>query len=621
MYYPFYGRPEMKDNSKKIHLKDCGFTKGGKRYSYYALAEANKVDGKNQKKVIKYLGELTEAQVESYRYALRGINEGKGTLVDIDEVTFESRKNFLDVAVLHALWTRLGLSRAFLPPSMHPRKDVATAQVAEILTLSKLLQPSSSTGTVEWVQSTYLPELLKIEPEKYNRMKIFNELAEIAGRKTQIESRLLEIARNQDNVEFEIFFVDGTTTYFEGTHCHLGRPGKDKTTGFKTHQILIMLLTDRAGLPCAWDVCDGSEKEVSKFEDLAARICKDHKITNITYCFDRGFASLKNFKLIDGFLSRFSSGIDKDQIAKVFDVEKFQSTKAQILEHAKNLAECLVPEKREARRSIAPNDGFSTADGERYYKELGVQGNYRHIAGFSVEIFHAAQENRVQDQTEAFLKISDLNAELASAKRDRDLDVVAKKIDTILEDHKMQNLITYTIVPSSVKSGSTLIQSCAIHPTLNKDEWHKAGLLDGIFIYITDHIEKTATGSFEVSAYDVTRHYKDKYVIEQNFRDLKNIINIRPLFVRLPEHVRALIGISVVAQFINISITRKLAKIGITLREFYSLLNKSATVAILKTPKRTINKLIQTQPKLLQALDVLGIKDSVFSSATMAILN
>ena len=611
----------MKDNSKKIHLKDCGFTKNGKKYNYYALAEANKVEGKNQKKVIKYLGELTESQVESYRYALKNINEGKGSVVDIDDVIFESRKNYLDVAVLHALWIQLGFSQAFFPPSAHPRRDVSTGQVAEILTLSKLLQPSSNIGTTDWVQSTYLPELMKIDSEKYNRMKIFNELAGIAGRKTQIENRLLEIAANQGNSEFEIFFVDGTTTYFEGTHCELGKPGKDNTTGFKTHQILIMLLTDRTGFPCAWDVCDGSEKEVSKFEALAERICKEHEITNITYCFDRGFASLKNFKTIDGFLSRFITGIDKDQIAKVFDAEKFQSTKTRILEHAKVLSEISEPTKREAKRSIAPNDGFYTADGERYYKELGVQGRYRHIAGFSVEIFQAAQENREQNQIESFLKISDLNAELACAKRDRDLDVVTKKIDKILEDHQMQNLITYAIIPSSVNSSKAIVQSCIIRPALNHDEWYKAGLLDGIFIYITDHIETKPTGAFEVSAYDVTRHYKDKYVIEQNFRDLKNIINIRPLFVRLPEHVRALIGISIVAQFINIFITRRLAKIEMPLREFYSLLDKSSAVAVLKTPKRTLNKLIQTQPKLLQALDVLGVKDFVFSSATMAILN
>ena len=50
---------------------------------------------------------------------------------------------------------------------------------------------------------------------------------------------------------------------------------------------------------------------------------------------------------------------------------------------------------------------------------------------------------------------------------------------------------------------------------------------------------------YKVSAADITRHYKDKYVIEQNFRDLKNVIDLRPLFVWLPEHVRASVAISV----------------------------------------------------------------------------
>lgn len=110
-------------------------------------------------------------------------------------------------------------------------------------------------------------------------------------------------------------------------------------------------------------------------------------------------------------------------------------------------------------------------------------------------------------------------------------------------------------------------------------------------------------------------------MIEQNFRDLKNIVNIRPLFVRLPEHVRALIGISVVAQFMNAFLTRKLTTIDMSLHEFYCLLEKSAAVATLKTPKRSFNKLIQTQPKLTQALEVIGLKDFAPSSQTMAILN
>lgn len=104
-------------------------------------------------------------------------------------------------------------------------------------------------------------------------------------------------------------------------------------------------------------------------------------------------------------------------------------------------------------------------------------------------------------------------------------------------------------------------------------------------------------------------------------KDLKNIINIRPLFVRLPEHVRALVGISVVAQFMNVFIARKLETIGMSLREFYFLLDKSASVAVLKTPKRIFTKLVKTQPQLIKALEVIGLKNSVFSDRTMATMN
>jgi transposase len=73
------------------------------------------------------------------------------------------------------------------------------------------------------------------------------------------------------------------------------------------------------------------------------------------------------------------------------------------------------------------------------------------------------------------------------------------------------------------------------------EEWDQACKLDGVFVYITDHKEQK-NGAFVISAYDVVNHYKNKYVIENDFRYLKNIIDIRPLFVRLPEHVKAAVS-------------------------------------------------------------------------------
>ena len=365
--------------SKKLHLKDCSFTRRGVRYPYYGIAESTFVDGKNQKKIIKYLGALTPMQAESYRNMLNGINEGKEGIIDIEDLEFEGRKDFLNVFVLHSLWEQLQLNKMF---PVSPTKEVTTAQVAEILTIAKLLKPASNIKTVDWFNQTFLPNLLQIDETKYNRMKIFNELSLINLSQSSIEEHLLRFSRKATKGEFEIYFVDGTTTYFEGIECPLGRAGKDKTNGYKTHMILILLVTDKNGSPCVWDVFNGSEREISKFKDIAQRICRDYGVTNITFCFDRGFASSKNFNAIEGFLSHFISGLDKDQIANVIDIESFQIIKNKLLERsqAKDNAE---------KKVRMPIEGFYTADGYRFYKELGVKGDYRHIAGFNSEIHEA----------------------------------------------------------------------------------------------------------------------------------------------------------------------------------------------------------------------------------------
>ena len=112
--------------SKKLHLKDCSFTRRGVRYPYYGIAESTFVDGKNQKKIIKYLGALTPMQAESYRNMLNGINEGKEGIIDIEDLEFEGRKDFLNVFVLHSLWEQLQLNKMF---PVSPTKEVTLSLI------------------------------------------------------------------------------------------------------------------------------------------------------------------------------------------------------------------------------------------------------------------------------------------------------------------------------------------------------------------------------------------------------------------------------------------------------------------------------------------------------------
>ena len=605
------GRNKKLATEKWLHLKDSSTTRNGVKYRSYSIAESAFVNGKNQKRNIKSLGPLTPEQADSYRAMLKNLNEKNENIVDASELLFEERKDFLNVAVLHQLWERFEFSRLFPQAS---QKEVSTGQIAEILTLAKLLKPSSHVKTVDWVQETMLSEILNINSDKYNRMKIFNELSLIEESKFRIEKKLFEQAKKNSNDEFDLYFVDGTTTFFEGTDCSLGEPGKDKTTGFKTHIILILIVTDKNGFPCAWEVCSGNKKEISEFKTLAVRMGKEYNIKNITFCFDRGFASTSNFEMIEGFASKFISGLDKNQIADIFNIESFQKTKHLLLE--RNLQE--THETIGANRKRLPIDGFYTSDGNRYYKELGVTGEYRHIIGFNAEISQAELATRTRHQAASLLAIANLNEELSAAKKDRDLDVIEKKVEEILSSNKMQKIISFKIIPIRITHKGKHYQSAKIECSVNNEEWAQTCWLDGVFVYITDHIEQR-NGAFVMSAYDVTTHYKNKYVIENDFRDLKNVIDIRPLFVRLPEHVKAAISLCMIAQFINIYIGKELKQINMSVSKFYELLNKSASVAKLTIGKRIFKKQIQISEELKLALKTLGISAPQLSNDIAAL--
>lgn len=583
---------------KFLHLKNCSVKRDGVTYPYYGIAESQFVNGKNQKRIIKYLGLLNEDQIISYRNLLKAINSGEPGVFSIEEVTYESSKDFLNVFVLHSIWERLGLHEVFPNNS---KKELQSGHVAEILSLAKLVNPTCATKTVDWFEHTYLPDILQIDSSKYNRMKIFNELEAIDKAHEKIEQKLIFLSQSLNPGDFKIFFLDGTTTFFEGTHCDLAKPGEDKTTGYRSHIILILLVTDAKGYPVAWEVCSGNERETIKFQTLAERLCKKYKIKNFTFCFDRGFASAKNFNSMPGYSAKFISGLDKNQIAKVFNVEGFQTTRKALIEYHDNFDS--------SKKVSLPINGFYSSNGEKFFKELGVSDTYRHVVGFSVEICGAMQRQRQQNQFSAIQKISELNEELLEAKGNRDIDVVSKRVEKILEAHQMTQFINYRCVPKAIKYKGNFIQSCKIEVVVDLAAFEKASDNDGLFVYVTDHVEKK-DGHFILSAYDIINHYRNKYIIEKDFRNIKNLLNLRPLFVRLDGHVRALITATVLGQFINVFIEQMLKPLEMTSESFLEKLKYYSPAAKLRGAGKTIIKHLQISEEVKTAIHQLGISDS-----------
>ncbi len=89
---------------------------------------------------------------------------------------------------------------------------------------------------------------------------------------------------------------------------------------------------------------------------------------------------------------------------------------------------------------------------------------------------------------------------------------------------------------------------------LNKERIQKEARYDGKYVLQT---------STDLSSEEVARAYKNLWMIEHAFRDIKDIFKIRPIFHWTPSRVRGHIFICFLAFLLTVTLQRKLSEIGV----------------------------------------------------------
>ena len=592
-------------HKRRIHLlRQPRTTKARGLVEYYSLATCFYENGKNQKKILYGIGELTKEQAEQYRLFLRAINGQveAGNLVDLDAVIFGDEKQYLDVLAMDAIWHRLGLEKVFSSDRTNGQL-ISTENVARVLTLNRLLHPSSKVRTVDWLKGTLLPEIMSIDARAYDRNKVFRELTTIHKTKEKIE-RLFWKYSQKEKGKFDVYYFDGSTSWFEGSKCLLAEADIEKTRGFFPKVIGLMLITDNQGFPVAWEIVNGHTKDTTALKNFVDRIAKEFGITEITYCFDRGVASEKNFSIITSCKSKYISAIRDNQIKTVFDLEKFRLTRVKITDKICELEESPTTGQK-PRRRIVGIDGFYSLDYNIFFKDLGIVDRKRYVVSFNYELFIKQHHERQERIERTLLAISEKNEALKTAKRDRDYNATERDLLDIFSKHRVGTYFDYSLKPLT---SSNKAQSFKIECQIKQAKIQEDQLTDGILVFITDHIEMLNSVDFVVSAADIIGHYKGKHVVENAFREMKSFIALRPIYVWTEEHVKAHYDISIIACFINNYINVKIKGMDKSLRDFHSHLKKAGRVAQLATPAGTaIFKLKKVSEETRRYFKKIGI--------------
>jgi transposase len=520
-----------------MHLSYSFSTYKGKKYKSYAIAESYREGKKVKKRTVWPIGKLTDQQAAQIKLILKVAKGQDQVLTQLKHIVVKDSKAYLDIAVVNELWDYWQLDQAF--DFQITDSALSTPLVAKILTINRCTDPCSHYSVPKWAKQNALAQVLNTDLGALNDDKIYYELDKIHQNHFAIENYLFKQTYLKNSASYQYIDYDLSTSYFVGYTCKLSAFGKGKIECRGRRQVLLGVLINNEGYPFKWDVFPGNTAEVKTLKQNIDACKTRFKLSgaNVTLVFDRGIISDDNAQLIEDAKMKYISALDRNQIA--------------------GCGIDLNPFKKISTEDVSPKpEGFKKYDDQLYFYDHGVIDNKRFIVGFNPTLFVEDRKNRKEkiDFFEAYLKTE--NKTLKNAQRDRKRQATQGRILNELKRLKIKKYyedpILYPIVvKKQLKNGTVKsVESFRVQVNKKADIIVADKLLDGVCVFITNHIERQGRG-FKVSPSKVIGAYRNKTKIEDVFKNVKSFLKIRPFFVNTEKHVKAVYSICILAYFLN----------------------------------------------------------------------
>ena len=508
-----------------------------KVYKSYSIAESYREGKKVKKRTIWSIGKLTDRQADQIRLILKVAQSEDEVVTRLKDIVVKESKAYLDIALVNELWNYWQLDQAFdFEISDSP---LSTPLMAKILTINRCTDPCSHYSVPKWAKQNALAKVLNMDLSGLNDDKIYYELDKIHQNHFSIENYLFKQTYLKHYGSYQYINYDLTTSYFVGYKCKLSAFGKGKAECRGRRQVLLGVLINDEGYPFKWDVFPGNTAEVKTLKRNINACKARFKLSgaNVTLVFDRGIISDDNAQMIEDAKMKYISALDRNQIP--------------------GCGVDLTPFKQISTDDVSPKpDGFKKYDDELYFHDHGVIGDKRFIVGFNPALFAEDRKNRKEKIRffETYLKNE--NKDLKNAQRDRKLKATEGRVLNELKRLKIKKYyeeptLHPIVVKKRLKNGMVKsVNSFRVQVKKKVDIIVADKLLDGVCVFITNHIERQGRG-FKVNPRKVIRAYRDKTKIEDVFKNVKSFLKIRPFFVNTEKHVKAVYTICMLAYFLN----------------------------------------------------------------------
>jgi transposase len=499
-----------------MYLRYTTHKKNGKTHVYWRVVRSVRHGRKVVQETVAQLGELDAegraraqalacsitggAAMSSQRLLFEASDAADAVPVKLGKVRLERSRGFGAAWLGWLLWQALKLDElcnGLMPPG---REAVAWGDVAAILVIGRLCEPSSELHVAEqWYRTTALEDLLQIPAESVYDERLYRTLDRLLPHKQAIEQHLVKRFGELFDLDYELLLYDVTSTYFEGQCADpsIARRGYSRDHRPDCVQVNIALVVSRDGMPLGYEIFPGNTADVVTVEEIVSAMERRFGKANRVWVMDRGMVSAENIAWLNETGRRYVIGTPRSEL------------------------------KRWARQLADRTDWRRIREDVELKICRGPEGNETFLLCRS-----AARIDKERAMHERFCKrieagLDRMARRIATSKRRLDLGVLERQIGRLLE-RNARAAARYSIsIEDDDTHNSGLRLKWAAHPEW--DEW--ANLSEGTYIL--------RSNVHEWSDEELWKTYIQLTEAEAAFRIHKSDLAIRPIWHRKAERIKA----------------------------------------------------------------------------------
>jgi transposase len=572
-------------------------SKGVKR-DYVRVVEAHRDhDGKTRHRTVLNLGrrDLLTAHLDFDK--LRRLLHGDALDDDSikrDDVGALGAWDWGPMLAARALWSELGIE-ATLDELSRPdrRAAVRLSDRAMVLTANRLTAPGSEHALAQWLESDFVCDRRgrrfiaawrdeaerkasrapRVRVEARQLQQWYRTLDQLRACKAQVEHALFLRLRDLFSLRVDMVFYDLTSTYFEGEGPpDLGAHGHSRDGKPRNRQVLVgLVMVD--GWPIAHHVFAGNRRDAKTVPDVLRDLEERFGLKRVVFVGDRGMVTSQNLDDLRGGGHGYIVGRNRRRSGEVFDY--IQSATGPWIECRPGIT---VREKATPPKTLV-QEVAARAPGVRVFV---VHSDER-------QAFERAQRVKAMERVRARLVKLERRVATGRLKAPEKIGAAAAKILSRNHGHRYYDW--------SCADGVFRFFEHAVH-------FPREQAYEGKYVIQTEEPD--------LSAADAVRLYKELSEVERAFANLKDVIDMRPIYHRSDQRVEAHIFVAALAFLLHRAIEKKLKAAGLDLSATQAL-NALKSVRVVDidlgdgTTKRCVTRGTQRAVAVLRALAITDL--------------